>query len=121
MSDIPKEAERMATDRGFIEYVTEQLQGAGSVRAKRMFGEYGLFCDGLFFAVVCADQLFIKPTEAARSAFPDLPMAPPYEGAKDYILVEDIDDAETLMALASLTCEALRASERPKRRKYGCI
>ena len=99
----------MATDRGFVEYVTEQLQGAGSVRAKRMFGEYGLFCDGLFFAVVCADQLFIKP------------MAPPYEGAKDYILVEDIDDAETLTALASLTCEALRASERPKRRKYGCI
>ena len=37
----------MATDRGFVEYVTEQLQGAGSVRAKRMFGEYGLFCDGL--------------------------------------------------------------------------
>ena len=111
----------MATDRGFIEYVTEQLQGAGSVRAKRMFGEYGLFCDGLFFAVVCADQLFIKPTEAARSAFPDLPMAPPYEGAKDYILVEDIDDTETLTALASLTCEALRDSERPKRRKYGCI
>lgn len=48
-------------------------------------------------------------------------MAPPYEGAKDYILVEDIDDTETLTALASLTCEALRASERPKRRKYGCI
>ena len=111
----------MATDRGFVEYVTEQLQGAGSVRAKRMFGEYGLFCDGLFFAVVCADQLFIKPTEAVRAAFPDLPMAPPYEGVKDYILVEDIDDAETLTALASLTCEALRASERPKRRKYGCI
>ena len=42
-------------------------------------------------------------------------------GAKDYILVEDIDDTETLTALASLTCEALRASERPKRRKYGCI
>ena len=48
-------------------------------------------------------------------------MAPPYEGAKDYILVEDIDDTQTLTALASLTCEVLRASERPKRRKYGCI
>lgn len=111
----------MASDRGFVDYVTEQLQGAGSVRARRMFGEYGLFCDGLFFAVICTDQLFIKPTAAARSAFPDLPMAPPYEGAKDYILVEDIDDSETLTALTSLTCEALRAEERPKRRKHGGI
>ena len=48
-------------------------------------------------------------------------MAPPYEGAKDYILVENIDDSETLTALASLTCEALRAEERPKRRKHGGI
>ena len=97
----------MASDRGFVDYVTEQLQGAGSVRAKRMFGEYGLFCDGLFFAVVCADQLFLKPTAAARSAFPDLPMAPPYEGAKDYILVEDIDDTGLLCAIAGLTRDAL--------------
>ena len=111
----------MSSSTDYVNYILEQLSCAGLARARRMFGEYGLFCDGLFFAVVCADKLFIKPTEAARSAFPDLPMAPPYEGAKYYILVEDIDDTETLMALASLTCEALRASERPKRRKYGCI
>ena len=107
----------MATDRGFIEYVTEQLQGAGSVRAKRMFGEYGLYLDGMFFAVICDDELFIKPTQAALAAFPELPLAPPYAGAKDYIRVEDTDDAAALCALARLTCEALAELPQPKRRK----
>lgn len=90
----------MASDAGFVEYVLEQLAPAGRVRAKRMFGEYGLFLDGVFIAVICADQLFVKPTAEARAAFPGLPMAPPYEGAKDYILVEDIDDAGLLCAIA---------------------
>ena len=107
----------MATDRGFVEYVTEQLQGAGSVRAKRMFGEYGLYLDGMFFAVICDDELFIKPTQAALAAFPELPLAPPYAGAKDYIRVEDTDDAAALCALARLTCEALAELPQPKRRK----
>lgn len=101
----------MASDAGFVEYVLEQLAPAGRVRAKRMFGEYGLFLDGVFIAVICADQLFVKPTAEARAAFPGLPMAPPYEGAKDYILVEDIDedidDTGLLCAIAGLTRDAL--------------
>ena len=101
----------MASDAGFVEYVLEQLAPAGRVRAKRMFGEYGLFLDGVFIAVICADQLFVKPTAEARAAFPGLPVAPPYEGAKDYILVEDIDedidDAGLLCAIAGLTRDSL--------------
>lgn len=97
----------MASDAGFVEYVLEQLAPAGRVRAKRMFGEYGLFLDGVFIAVICADQLFVKPTAEARAAFPGLPMAPPYEGAKDYILVEDIDDTGLLCAIAGLTRDSL--------------
>ena len=52
----------MASHPDYVEYVMEQLRGAGSVRARKMFGEYGLFCDGTFFAVICDDQLFIKIT-----------------------------------------------------------
>ena len=109
----------MASDKGFVEYVKEQLGPAGGVRAKRMFGEYGLFLDGLFFAVICSDQLFIKPTAEARAAFPELPMRPPYEGAKDYMLFEDIEDPETLCALAVLTWEGLRTGRRGRRSKGG--
>lgn len=98
----------MASDRGFMEYVSEQLEGAGSIRAKRMFGEYGLYCDGTFFAVICDNQLFLKATREAEAAFPGLPKVPPYEGAKDYLLAENLDDREQMTALVRVTCEALR-------------
>ena len=58
----------MASHPDYVEYVVEQLRGAGSVRARKMFGEYGLFCDGTFFAVICDDQLFIKNHSTRRSS-----------------------------------------------------
>ena len=78
----------MASHREFVEFITEQLREAGDVRARPMFGEYGLYCDGMFFAVICDDQLFVKPTPQGEDAFPRLPKEPPYEGAKDYLLAE---------------------------------
>ena len=56
----------MASHADFVEYVAEQMQQAGSIRSKKMFGEYGLYCDGAFFAVICDDQLFVKITPQGR-------------------------------------------------------
>lgn len=106
----------MASHREFVEFITEQLREAGDIRSRPMFGEYGLYCDGVFFAVICDDQLFVKPTPQGEAAFPRLPKAPPYEGAKDYLLAEDVDDREELTRLVQVTCEALRAQSSGKRR-----
>lgn len=105
----------MASHQDFVDYVTEQLRGAGAIRSRKMFGEYGLYCDEVFFAVICDDQLFIKVTPAGEAAFPHLPKAPPYEGAKDSFLVEDVDDQDTMTALTRITCLALQAQ--PKKRR----
>ena len=107
----------MASHREFVEFITEQLREAGDVRARPMFGEYGLYCDGVFFAVICDNQLFVKPTPQGENAFPRLPKAPPYEGAKDYLLVEDVDSREDLARLARVTCEVLRTQSARKRRR----
>lgn len=104
----------MASHQDFVDYVTEQLRGAGAIRSRKMFGEYGLYCDDVFFAVICDDQLFIKVTPAGEAAFPHLPKAPPYEGAKDSFLVEDVDDRDTMTALTRITCLALQ--NQPKKR-----
>lgn len=56
----------MASHPDYVAYVVEQLRGAGSIRARKMFGEYGLYCDGTFFAVICDDQLFIKITPPGK-------------------------------------------------------
>ena len=105
----------MASQQDFVDYVAEQLREAGAICSRKMFGEYGLYCDGIFFAVICDDQLFVKVTPAGEAAFPQLPKASPYEGAKDYIWVEDVDDRDTLTALTRLTCLALQAQ--PKKRR----
>ena len=107
----------MASHPDYVAYVVEQLRDAGSVRARKMFGEYGLFCDGTFFGVICDDQLFIKITLQGEAAFPDLPKAPPYEGAKDAFAIEDVDDPTMAVELTRITCEALRKAASQKRRK----
>ena len=55
----------MASSLEFVEYAAEQLKEAGEIRWKRMFGEFGLYCDGVFFAAVCGSCLLVKLTGAA--------------------------------------------------------
>ena len=105
----------MASHQDFVDYVAEQLRESGTIRSRKMFGEYGVYCDGIFFAVICDDQFFVKNTLAGEAAFPNLPKAPPYEGARDYIWVEDVDDRDTMTALARLTCQAHQTQ--PKKRR----
>ena len=77
----------MASRQEFVQYVLEQLSDAGAITYRKMFGEYGVYCDGKIFALICDDQLFIKITEAGKRLAPHLKTMPPYEGAKPYFLV----------------------------------
>ena len=72
----------MASHREFVEFITEQLREAGDVRARPMFGEYGLYCGGVFFAVICDDQLFVKPTPRGRPPSPSCPRSRPMRGRR---------------------------------------
>jgi TfoX/Sxy family transcriptional regulator of competence genes len=71
--------------------------------AKKMFGEYALYVEGIVVAFVCDDTLFIKPTASALALLPDAPRGPAYPGSKDYIIgSETLDDPD-------LCTRALRA------------
>ena len=107
----------MASHMDFVDYVAEQLREVGTIRSRKMFGEYGLYCDDVFFAVICDDQFFVKVTAAGEAAFPNLPKAPPYEGAKDSFLVEDVENRELMAELTRMTCEALKSKPQKTRRK----
>ena len=106
----------MASHPDFVNFIAEQLREAGAIRSRKMFGEYGLYCDNVFFAVICDDQFFVKVTPQGEAAFPDLPKAPPHERAKDSFLVEDVEDRERMTELTRITCEALRKNLQKKRR-----
>lgn len=105
----------MASSIDFVQYAAEQMSNAGKITYRRMFGEYGMYCGGIFFAVICDDQLFIKITEAGEKRFPSLRKAPAYDGAKNSFLIEDIDNRQMLTELVTVTCLAL--SEKPKRKE----
>ena len=107
----------MASKIEFVEFIVDQLQEAGLITYKKMFGEYGIYCDGKIFGVICDDQLYIKVTEAGEKMAPQLPKASPYTGAKPHFLVEDVDDREFLTGFVTATCKELPMPAPKKPRK----
>jgi TfoX/Sxy family transcriptional regulator of competence genes len=97
----------MATDLDFMTFVYEQVRSAGDIRYRKMFGEYAIYCDARVVALVCDNQLFVKPTPAGRAILGREPDAPPYPGAKSHHLIEDLDDAEALSRLIAATAREL--------------
>ena len=97
----------MASSKNFVQYIVDQCSGAGDIVAKKMFGDYGIYCDGKIFGLVCDDRFFIKPTEAGRVLLKTVELRPPYEGAKDYFYIADVDDQDHLSTLVRETCKAL--------------
>lgn len=80
----------MASSEEFMQYVVDQLNSAGTITYRKMFGEYGLYCNGKFFALVCDNQLFIKVTNEGQTVSASLKKAPPYEGAKPWFLISEL-------------------------------
>jgi TfoX/Sxy family transcriptional regulator of competence genes len=99
----------MATQATTVDFLVEQMSGAGVVMARKMFGEYALYCDERLVALVCEDQLFVKPTAAGRAFIGAVTEAPPYKGAKPYLFVagEQWDDRDWLGQLIKVSAAEL--------------
>ena len=109
----------MSTQQETVDYLLEQTSAAGTMSARKMFGEYGLYCDGKVIAFVCDDQLFIKPTAAGRAYLGTVIEAEAYPGSKMYFLIEGDrwDDADWLAGLAKTTADDLPAPKPKKHRQ----
>jgi TfoX/Sxy family transcriptional regulator of competence genes len=107
----------MASNLGFVEFVIEQMENAGVITYRKMFGEYALYCDGKIMALICDNQLFIKPTKAGRAYISNIIEAPPYPGAKPYFLIEDqLENKDWISNLVKITAEEL-PEPKPKSKK----
>ena len=110
----------MASRQSTVDFILEQIAGAGAVSAKKMFGEYGLYCDGKIVALVCDDQLFLKTTDAGKAFIGDFTEGCPYPGAKPCLLVsgDRWDDHAWLTQLVTLTAAGLSPTPKksPRRR-----
>ena len=104
----------MPTDPDTARFMIDQMAQAGDVCARKMFGEYAVYLDGKVVALICDNQLFIKPTPGALALMPDPQMAPPYVGAKPQIVLSDeVDDTDRLVALIRAVAQDL-PTPRPK-------
>ncbi|AIO43109.1 MULTISPECIES: TfoX/Sxy family protein [Burkholderia] len=95
----------MASSQSTVDFIVEQIAAAGTVSARKMFGEYGIYCDGRMVALVCDDRLFVKPTPEGRAYLGVCDEAPPYPSAKPHLVIagDRWDDREWLSTLIRIT------------------
>ena len=89
----------MATNKEYLNFILDQLSGIDGITAKQMMGEYIVYYNGKIVAYLCDDRLLVKPVASAIKMLPDAKMEPPYDGAKDMLLVENVDDKAFLTEL----------------------
>ncbi len=109
----------MPSQQSIVDFIASQMAAAGDVSARKMFGEYGIWCDGKSVALVCDDQLFVKPTLPGRAFVgEDCMEAPAYRGAKPSLVIDADrwDDADWMARLIAVTAAALPLPK-PKKAK----
>lgn len=107
----------MASDESFVEFIYDQIAHIGHVRYRKMFGEYALYCNEKVVALICDNQLYIKPTAAGRAYIGEVVEAPAYKGAKPSFLIQDqFEEADWLSELIRIT-EAELPAPKPKKVK----
>ena len=111
----------MATRQSTVDFLLEQMADAGSVEAKKMFGEYGLYCDGKIVALVCDDQLFVKPTAGGKALAGDCAEGSPYPGAKPCLLIpgDRWEDRGWLARVVRITAAELPTGKKKPGRGQG--
>ena len=101
------EKNNMASTKEYLDFVMEQLSGLDELSSRAMMGEYILYYRGKVFGGIYDDRLLVKPVPVAVKMMPDAGMEPPYDGAKEMILVDNVDDQQFLCELVESMWEEL--------------
>ena len=105
----------MASSKEYLDFVLEQLSELDEVSFRAMMGEYILYYRGRVFGGIYDDRLLVKPVPSAVKLMLDAAMEIPYDGAKEMILVDDVDNREFLCELVRSMWEDLPEKKRKKR------
>ncbi len=89
----------MASSKEYLQFVLDQLSGLDDITYKSMMGEFIIYYRGKIIGGIYDDRFLVKPVKAALEMMPDAPFELPYEGAKEMLLVDDIDNREFLVSL----------------------
>ena len=104
----------MASSKDYLEYILEQLSDLDDITHRAMMGEYIIYYRGKIIGGIYDDRFLVNPVKAAKEIMPDAKMELPYEGAKEMLLVDEVENREFLKELLEAMYEELPA---PKKRK----
>jgi len=104
-----------------MEYIIDCLSPVGPVFARAMMGEYVIYYRGKIVGGIYDDRFLVKPVNAALQLMPDAALELPYVGAKEMLLVDDVDDRNALNQLLQAMYEELPNAKPNKQRKDGSV
>ncbi len=107
----------MASDKQYLQFILDQLSALDGITWRAMMGEFILYHHGKIAAYLCDDRLLVKPVKSALAYLPDAPREAPYPGAKEMLLVEEVDDREFLTGLF-LAMQNDLPEPKPKKRPF---
>ncbi|MFR1518525.1 MAG: TfoX/Sxy family protein [Clostridia bacterium] len=97
----------MASSKEYLKFILEQLSGLDEITYRYMMGEFILYYRGKIIGGIYDDRLLVKPVPAAVSYMPEAACESPYAGAKEMLLVDNVDDREYLTGLFEAMYEEL--------------
>ena len=104
----------MASSKEYLDFILEQLSELEEITYRAMMGEYILYYRGKIVGGIYDDRLLVRPVKSAISLMPDVTYELPYEGAKEMLLVDNVDDKDFLTQLFNAMYEEL---PNPKKKK----
>ena len=104
----------MASSKEYLDFILEQLSELDDVFYRVMMGEYILYYQGKVIGGIYDDRFLVKPVNAAKEIMPEADMEQPYEGAKEMLLVDNVENREFLKKLVEAMAEELPASKKRK-------
>ncbi len=107
----------MASRKEYLEYVLDQLSDLNKITYKQMMGEYIIYYCGRIVGGIYDDRLLVKPTKSAKEMMPDADMELPYKGAKEMILVDNIENKKFLCKLFNAMYDELPVPKKKVKKK----
>ena len=99
----------MASTKAYLDFILDQLSGLDEITYRVMMGEYIIYYRGRIVGGIYDDRFLVKPTKSAAAMMPDAERELPYEGAKEMLLVDNVDDREFLQKLLEAMYKELPA------------
>lgn len=105
----------MPSSQNYLEFILEQLSGLNDITYRQMMGEYIIYYRDKIIGGIYDNRFLVKPVKSARAKMPDAPLQLPYEGAKEMLLVDNVDNRDFLTELVSAMFDELPEVKKKKK------